>query len=114
MRRISSVFLLLFALSSCREDELMPDVPLEQGEDETYSITVSADSPDDQGQIKSSFGEDDLAKVSNLNVFIYHEGKLLADYCRYFADMSSLMLSFPYDKDDFNRRRPVTNLSCQI
>lgn len=102
MRRISSVFLLLLAFSSCRKDEMHPDLPSGRGEDETYNITVSTDIPDNQGQIKSSFGEDDLTKINNLNVFIYHEGKLLADYCRYFADMSSLMLSFPYGKDGFN------------
>ena len=100
-RQMFSV-LLLFFVSACRTDEWEPSVPSQTGEDQTYSITVHAETPDDRGQMKSSFSSADLSRITDLNVFIYHQGRLLDEYCRYFDDISSLMLTFPYDKDGFN------------
>lgn len=78
------------------------------GEDVSHNgdgceFTVEVVRPDKIGTaVKSSFSYDDLQRMTDLNVFIYHQGKLLSDYSRYFPDMSALMLSFPYGLDGFN------------
>lgn len=66
-------------------------------------FSVAVDSPEvmDEWQ-RSSFVDVDMARISDLNVFVYHDGMLVSDCCRYFDDMSDLMLSFPEDRDGFD------------
>lgn len=57
---------------------------------------------DGQCAVRSSFVEEDIMRITCLNVFVYHNGYLLSDCCRYYDDMSSLMLSFPSGMNGFN------------
>ena len=69
----------------------------------TCGFTVSVDEPENnEVQARSSYIMDDMSRLIDLNVFVYHGGVLLEDCCRYYRDFSSLMLSFPIDKDGFN------------
>ena len=70
--------------------------------EERYSITVEVDLPQSAADLKSSFTDDALNRIYDLNIFIYHEGELLKEHSGYFTDMSSLMLSFPSDKNGFD------------
>ena len=70
--------------------------------DTSYSITVGVELPEGSGAKRSSFSDDDLNRIADLNIFVYHDGVLLKDCCRYYTDMSSLTLSLPYADDDFN------------
>lgn len=67
-----------------------------------YSFSVEMCVPEHIEDVKSSFSGIDLTKISDLNVFVYHDGKLLKDCCRYFDDMSKLMLAFPYSENEFD------------
>ena len=65
-------------------------------------FTVAVDVPDGAGKMtRSSFSDVDCDRITDLNVFVYHQGRLLSECCRYFDDMSSPMLSFPADRDGF-------------
>lgn len=67
------------------------------------TFTVAVDSPEVMGDWhRSSFTDVDMTRISDLNVFIYHDGVLVPDCCRYYDDMSDLMLSFPEGKDGFD------------
>lgn len=98
--------LVLFAisgiLSSCVLDG--QDVMAEAGPAaEACVFTVSVDEPVEVGEVtRSLYDGVDSDKITNLNVFVYHDGKLLSECCRYFEDMSSLMLAFPPGMNDFN------------
>ena len=66
-------------------------------------FSVEVDRVDDgQCAVRSSFVEEDIMRITCLNVFVYHNGYLLSDCCRYYDDMSSLMLSFPSGMNGFN------------
>lgn len=95
------IMLFLALLPSCRTDDL-ESFGTADGSDQTYPITVEIDSPESNGNQKSSFTHEDLIRMTDLNIFVYHEGRLMEDYSGYFEDMSSVMLAFPYDRDCFN------------
>ena len=69
---------------------------------EKYPISVEVDLPYEVAGPKSSFTHDELNKITDLNIFVYHDGELLEEHSGYFTDMSSLMLSFPPDRNGFN------------
>lgn len=93
------LLLVMCVLSSCDMDLNMPSGICDS---ELYEITVEMDAPEGQDLVRSSFTYDDLTKITDVNIFIYHKGKLLDEYSRYVADASSLMIAFPYNKDVFN------------
>lgn len=101
-RIIAAGFVILLsalALSSCvKEPEMLP---LET--EKSYPFTVGVETPENMtGNVRSSFTQGDLERISDLNVFVYHQGSLLEECSRYFSDMSSLFLSFPIGMDGFN------------
>lgn len=69
---------------------------------EIYPIKVEVELPQQAADSRSSYTDEDINRITDLNIFIYHDGLLLEEHSGYFADVSSLMLSFPYDKDGFN------------
>ena len=90
-------------------------------------FSVEVDSVDPvQCAVRSSFREDEIMKITCLNVFVYHNGRLLS--ASYYDDMSSLMLSFPSDMNGFNIHmlgnvgridppvveRELSNLKCVV
>lgn len=85
----------------------MTDIPEQEKEgglcnEEIYPITVEVDLPHEAAGLKSSFSNEELNRITDLNIFVYHDGELLEEHTSYFTDMSSLMLSFPPDKNGFN------------
>lgn len=102
MRDRLVIFFLLGALISCvaerdgENDRIFADV------DTSFAITVGVESPERAGGVRSSFADDVLYRVTDLNLFVYHDGKLLEDCSRYYTDMSALMMSLPYEKNGFN------------
>ena len=91
------ILLFALALSSCvKEPEMLP---LET--EKSYPFTVGVETPENMtGNVRSSFTQGDLERISDLNVFVYHQGSLLEECSRYFSDMSSLFLSFPHFRTD--------------
>lgn len=88
-------------LFSCLRDDVT-DGPADP-DASICAFTVSVDKPvTGSDATRSSFAEVDPDRITDLNVFIYHDGTLLSDCCRYYEDMSSLMLAFPTDMDGFN------------
>lgn len=85
-------------MASCVSEtlELMPL------HDEVFEVRVEVEAPEYFSDVKSSYTAADLNRITDLNVFVYHEGRLLAEHCGYFNGSSPVMLSFPYDKDVFN------------
>ena len=66
-------------------------------------FSVEVDRVDDsQCAVRSSFSREDIMKITCLNVFVYYNGYLLSECCRYYDDMTSLMLSFPSGMNGFN------------
>ena len=102
MRKMCALSVLLLSVLSCvsalDDAECSPAKPKE----DRYPIRVEVELPQSAADSRSSFTEDDLNKITDLNIFIYHEGDLLEGCGGYFTDMSSLMLSLPHGKDGFN------------
>ncbi len=69
---------------------------------EFCAMTVEVEAPESKDMTRSSFTDEQLSRMSTLNVFIYHGGRLLKECCRYFTDMSALTLTLPCNMDGFN------------
>ena len=93
---------LLGALTSCVAESNGDDDRVFADVDTSFAITVGVESPERAGGVRSSFDGETLTRIRNLNLFVYHEGRLLEDCSRYYTDMSSLMMSLPYEKNGFN------------
>ena len=94
-----ALFLCLLLVCSCI-DEKEP-VPCEAGIDQ-FPIKVYVAPPQNMSSVRSTLSEDDMSRLTDLNIFVYHKGELLREHSGYYDDMSSLMLSFPEGVDDFN------------
>ena len=101
MRKSLQICILLGALTSCVMEKTDDDRGLADV-DTSFVMTVEVGSPVAAGAVRSSFDEEDLSRLTDLNVFVYHDGRLLKDCSRYYADMSSLMLTLPHGKNGFN------------
>lgn len=105
MKHFISFVSAVVAFASCSNYEFLETV---EGEvrDGSYAITVEVDEPELIGPgsagTRSSYSEAQLTKISDLNIFVYHQGRLLSDYCKYITDLSSVKLTLPADKDGFN------------
>ena len=66
------------------------------------SPNVYVEVPPGNSGSKSSYSDDDMSRLTDLNFYMYHNGKLLRDYSGYVEDISALMLAFPIGKDGFN------------
>ena len=102
MRDILRMIFLLGALTSCVAERNGDDDRVFADVDTSFAITVGVESPERAGGVRSSFDSGDLTRVRNLNLFVYHDGRLLKDCSRYYTDMSTLMMSLPYEKNGFN------------
>ena len=100
MKNIMSVTALMLLIVSCVEYE--DTSMLETEVSYSYPITVSVSSPYCLPAARSSFTDEQMNRLNDLNIFIYHGGRLLEEHGGYFSDMSSLMLSFPPGTDGFN------------
>jgi len=69
---------------------------------ESCVMTVELEVPESKDMTRSSFTDEQLNRIYTLNVFIFHEGRLLKDCCRYFTDISSMTLTLPCGMDGFN------------
>lgn len=100
MRRVFVLVLLALTCSCIRVDE--------EGTLDIYakvdvvSPNVYVEVPSVISGSRSSYSLDDLSRLTDLNIYMYHNGKLLKDYSGYFNDVSTLMLAFPLGKDGFN------------
>ena len=95
------LFFLVTAVSSClRMEETVSQGYFE--ENNLISANVYVDEPRRISDVKSSFSSGEMSRLTDLNVFMYHQGKLLREHSGYFEDVSALMLSFPVGKDGFN------------
>jgi len=99
----AGLVLMMNALAACLREEDPAGPSDRTGRVETCPFSVEMDSPEGCAlETKSSFTDEQLQMITDLNVFVYHHGVLLDKCCRYFSDMDSLMLSFPYGLDGFN------------
>lgn len=96
-----SLFCILLFVCCVPEYEVADRVHADETE-EIYPISVEMELPCHAADSRSSFTDGNLNRITDLNIFLYHNGVLLKDHCRYYTDMSSLMLSFPVDKNGFN------------
>ena len=102
MRNVFQICFLLGAFTSCVVDKSGDDDRGHADVDTSFVMTVEVGSPVAAGGVRSSYDEEDLRRLTDLNVFVYHDGNLLKDCCRYYTDLSSLMLTLPYGKNGFN------------
>ena len=102
MRIASLCLFALISLTACVAEYESPDSGLWEGTEDRYPITVEVELPQPAAASRSSFTDSDFHKITDLNVFLYHNGELQKEHCYYYTDMSSLMLSFPRYKDGFN------------
>lgn len=85
---------------SCVRPDCCPDIAPDIRD--SYPIKVYVDSPQKMTGVKSKFTSDQMSRLTDLNIFMYHQGQLVAEHGGYYDDVSSLMLSFPIGKDGFN------------
>ena len=70
--------------------------------DSRFPIKVYVSQPELVSGVRSSFSATEMNRLTDLNIFVYHQGQLLTEHSGYYDDVSSLMLSFPVGKDGFN------------
>ena len=106
MKRFVLFFSAVFALASCIDAPELLETVTDSCQDGSYPITVEVEEPELIGPgsagTRSSYSVEQLTKISDMNIFIYHQGKLLSDYCKYITDLSSVSLTLPADKDGFD------------
>lgn len=91
----------LLSLWSChRAGEEEPSGRLSSAD--ACPINVYVADPEVKTMTKSSFAASELDCLTDLNVYMYHQGKLLREHSGYYDDLSDVMLSFPAGKDVFN------------
>ena len=93
--------LLVPLMMSCVSEQIDNICDVEHEADK-YHITVEVELPQYAADSRSSFTDEEINRITDLNILVYHDGALLEKYCGYHTDLSSLMISFPYDKDCFN------------
>ena len=103
MKKISLFLFLALIISSCTlSEQHETERRYEANDDGSYTISVTVEEPEVICATKSSFTQEELSRISDLNILIYHNGQLLKGYSRYFSDLSNLAISFPSNKDIFN------------
>lgn len=101
MKRFITLLMSVIAVASCAIEEI--ETGIGNPDTESFGITVEVDAPEQVGpKTKSSFTEEQLKRISDLNILIYHEGILQKEYCKYITDLSSIRFSLPGGKDGFN------------
>lgn len=69
---------------------------------DSYPIKVYVETPQKMHGARSRFTVEQMNRLTDLNILVYHGGKLLDVHSGYYDDLSSLMLSFPTGVDGFN------------
>lgn len=87
-------------LLSCVEQNDCHMLPA--GEIESVPIRVYVDEPQSAARMKSSFSMEDMERLTDLNIFVYRDGLLLEECCKYYDQVAEAMLSFPVGTDVFN------------
>lgn len=85
--------MLICAVLSC--DKVGYDEVVVGRQESPFPIKVYVDEPVMMGRAKSSFADAEMNRLTDLNVFIYHDGKLLDGYGGYYGDVNDVMLAFP-------------------
>ena len=102
MKRFTTLLSLMAVLTSCMIGEQHDTRRYPSNADGSYSFEIEIEQPEVICPTKSSFTSEELNKITDINIFVYHEGALLKDYCKYFTDMSAVHMTFPATKDGFN------------
>lgn len=102
MKRTIHLMLIQMMLASCISEQSLTPERQENITEESFPITVEVEAPTSIGCTRSSYSDEQLNKIYDINIFIYHNGNLLEEYCRYFTDISAITLTLPYKKDGFN------------
>jgi hypothetical protein len=92
----------MLLMISCVTGLVEQEKPQADCTEDKYPITVEMDLPQVAAGARSSYSDELMNRITDLNIFIYHDGRLLEEHSSYCEDMSSLMLSFPYGKNGFN------------
>ena len=95
---LSALFLAVF--SACVEyEEISPGTELSGS---SFPINVYVDDPMRMTATRSSFTEYEMSRLTDLNVFIYREGKFLEEYSGYHEDASDVLLSIPVGTEQYD------------
>ena len=87
-------------LSSCAEYDENASVTADR--ESAIPIKVYVDDPVRMNSTKSSFSKNDIDRITDLNIFVYHDGRLLQGYGGYYEDVSDAMLAFPPGVDQMD------------
>ena len=92
--------LLISTFTACVEYE---DGSVGQGLSEgSFPIKVYVDDPINMTGTRSSFTASEMNRLTDLNVFVYREGRLLKEYSGYHRDASDVMLSIPTGTEGYD------------
>ena len=83
MRIASLCLFALISLTACVAEYESPDSGLWEGTEDRYPITVEVELPQPAAASRSSFTDSDFHKITDLNVFLYHNGELQKEHCYY-------------------------------
>ena len=86
MRRMYFYSVCLLLLASCVADFERTDVAPVGDTEDMYPITVELELPQSAADSKSSFTGNELDRITDLNIFLYHNGLLLKDHSYYYTD----------------------------
>ena len=92
--------LLACVLYSCAEYDENASVTADR--ESAIPIKVYVDEVVRMKGTKSSFSESDMDRITDLNIFVYHDGRLLQGYGGYYEDVSDAMLAFPPGVDQMD------------
>lgn len=89
-----------FALCACTKlgNESMAVTPAQA--DGSYAFTVSCEEVQGEAQTKSSYSSATLSRVSNVNIYVYHQGELVSH--DYFNSSSGINVKFPSSTETYN------------
>ena len=92
--------LFLAAFPACVKYEEM--VPGSEMPGCPFPIKIYVDDPMMMSGTRSSFTDYEMGRLTDVNVFVYREGKLLEEYSSYHKDASDVMLSIPAGTEEYD------------
>lgn len=92
--------LFLTAFPACVKYEEM--VPGSEMPGCPFPIKIYVDDPMMMSGTRSSFTDYEMGRLTDVNVFVYREGKLLEEYSSYHKDASDVMLSIPAGTEEYD------------
>lgn len=100
MKRLLLLVPVLLLFSCVKSEEKLVSYMPEKSD--KYPINVYLGRPQVMNVSKSSYPSAAVDLLTDLNIYIYYKGRLLREYSGYYDDLSSIMISFPSGKDEFN------------